>query len=54
MWGTLRGGFGAEDALKAGANEVDPDYAFTVAYGFADVHDAALCFEVVLGATRKL
>jgi len=40
--------------LEAGAGELDADHALAVAYRFAHVYDAALGFEVVLGAAGKL
>jgi hypothetical protein len=44
--GCLCCGFGAEDALKAGAGELNADYLFAVGQRFADVDNAALGFEV--------
>jgi hypothetical protein len=46
--------FRAENTLEAGAGELDADHALAVTYRFAHVYDAALGFEVVLGAARKL
>ncbi len=42
----LRRGFRAEDALEAGAGELDADDVFAGAGRRGDVHDAALCGEV--------
>jgi len=44
------GGFGAENALKAGAGELDANHAFAVGLRIADVDDAALGGEVRVGA----
>jgi hypothetical protein len=44
--GGLGGGLGTEDALEARADEMDADYFFAVGEWFADMHDAALGFEV--------
>jgi hypothetical protein len=42
----LGGGFRAEDALEAGAYELDADDFFAAGEGFADVDDAALSLKV--------
>ncbi len=44
------GGFGAENALKAGAGELDADQLFASGLGVANVDDAALGGEVRVGA----
>jgi hypothetical protein len=48
----LRGGFGAEDALEAGARELDADELFALRLGIADVDDATVSFEVSFAAAR--
>src|SRR6267143_7215542 len=47
------GGFGAEDALEAGAGELDADELFAFGLGLDDVHDAALGGEVRVSATGE-
>src|SRR6267378_3920648 len=47
------GGFGAEDALEAGASELDADELFAFGLGLDDVHDAALGGEVRVSAAGE-
>src|SRR5947208_16542774 len=47
------GGFGAEDALEAGAGELDADELFAFGLGLDGVHDAALGGEVRVSATGE-
>lgn len=49
----LRGGFGAEHALEAGADELNSNQAFAARLRLAYVHDPALRFEVVVFAAGR-
>ena len=50
----LRGGFGAEDALEAGAGKVHADVVFAGAGGRGDVDYAALRGEIRLVLARSV
>jgi len=50
----LRGAFGAEDALEAGAGELHTDEALALCGSLDDVYDAPGCSEVSFRAARSV